>query len=106
MTKPRNYDYQIQYIDNTYRIISWTKKDYKTVGTAMENDQSVVMLEDGIFRLHDIRAIVLLPDEPELTEAEKAAQEDNRMTEWGFVDQQTAEWLKTAGIDLSKGVSQ
>lgn len=108
MTKAKDFQYRIQYIDNTYQIVDWTKDEFKSVGRSMAEGKQVVVLDDQVFRLHDIRAIVFLPEpkqEAVRTKDEKIADAENQMTEWGFVDQETAEWLRAQGIDLSKGVN-
>ena len=87
--------YQIQYTDNTYRMVDWTQDEFKLVCECIVHEALAAVLEDGIFVLHDIRAIVLIPLVPEEPE-----QEENQLPEWGFVDHDTAEWLKANGIDL------
>lgn len=100
MTKPKTFQYQIQYKDNTYRLIDWSKAEFKQVGEDMQAGFEVSILEDGVFSLVDIRAIVIIPElEPE-PEQELG---DENLTEWGFVDLETARWLQAQGIDVSKG---
>lgn len=105
MTKPKKNQYRIQYVDNTFQMVDWTKKEFETVGQQMCEDKEAITLDDGIFRLSSIRAIVFIPPVPELTDEEKKAQAEQQLTEWGFVDNDTAVWLKNAGIDLG-GVNQ
>lgn len=100
MTKPRKYQYQIQYVDNTYRIAEWTKKEFEDIGQAMQAEFNTIVLEDGIFRLTDIRAIAFIPEPEPL---EEAAEDENQLSEWGFVDAETAAWLRAQGIDLGGG---
>ena len=97
MTKARTYSYQIQYVDQSYRIIDWTKQEFKTVMTALNDEKHAVVLEDGGFVLKDIRAVVLIP---EIKEEKENKQQDEILSEWGFVDHKTAEWLKEQGIDI------
>lgn len=104
MTAPRKYQYRIQYIDNTYQIVDWTKGEFKKVQDQLNDEKPYIVMANETFRSFDIRAIVLLPDPPE--EPEKQEDENNSLTEWGFVDAQTREWLQAAGIDLSKGVKK
>lgn len=104
MTKPKTYTYQIQYNDNTYRIVDWTKAEFKEVAESLAKQQAAAVLEDGVFVLHDVRAIVLLPEVEEETPEQKETKEQN-LTEWGFVDADTAEWLKNQGIDVVNGGS-
>lgn len=98
MTKPKKFQYQIQYIDNTYRIVEWTKAEFEFIGAGMAADKKVVILADGIYRLDDIRAVVLVPEaeEPE----EQTDETEKKLNEWGFTDPETREWLKANGIDV------
>jgi hypothetical protein len=103
MAKAKKYDYRIQYVDNTYQMVNWTKADFSLVANSMVDNQSAVYVDECVFRISDVRAIVFLPPEPELTTEEKNQQEQN-LTDWGFVDPDTAVYLKEVmGIDLSKG---
>jgi hypothetical protein len=107
MTNPKKYDYRIQYIDNTYQVVEWSKPEFKIVGKAMEEDKVAVMLEEGIFKINHIRAIVFLPLVPVLTpEEQKAKEEDDAgLSEWGFVDPDVQQWLKSQGFNINKGVN-
>ncbi len=102
MTKAKKFTYRIQYIDNTYQMVDWTKAEFDKVGRALEDGKSGVTLNEGIFRLSDIRAIVYIPPIPEPTEEEKKLQKEheNELSEWGFVDPESAKWLKSQGIDV------
>jgi hypothetical protein len=73
----------------------------------MANDDAAVMLDEGIFRIKDIRAIVFLPPVPLLTPEEQKAKEEDEagLSEWGFVDPDVQAWLKQQGINISKGVN-
>lgn len=97
MTKARTYSYQIQYVDQSYRIIDWTRKEFETVMNALAEEKHAVVLENGGFVLKDIRAVVLIP---EIKEEKETKRQDEVLTEWGFVDPQTALWLKENGIDV------
>lgn len=99
MTKAKARDYQIQYTDQSYRIIDWTKAEWEKVCSAMESGKKVIALDDGLFALHDIRTIVRLPEPPKEEEVKK---EEQSLSEWGFVDHATAEWLRQVGIEVSK----
>jgi hypothetical protein len=103
MAKAKVYQYRIQYIDNTYQLVDWTKAQFEHVGGSMMAKDSVAIVGDDLFRLDDIRAIVFLPPIPEPTEAEKRAEAEKQISEWGFVDAETAQWLKDQGIDLTGG---
>jgi hypothetical protein len=104
MTRPKKYLYQIQYNDNTYRITEWTKQEFKTVAQVMAQGKAVCVLDEGVFKLTDIRAIVLIKqDEP--NEKEKEAQK-SPLEEWGFVDPETYLWLKEQGIINQEGGSE
>lgn len=103
MAKAKKYQYRIQYIDNTYQLVDWTKAEFESVGEAMANDKSAVVVDNDIFRVSDIRAIVYLPPLPEPTPEEKKAQEESQLSEWGFTDLQTQEWLRSQGIKLGGG---
>jgi hypothetical protein len=103
MTPPKTYQYQIQYTDNTYRMVDWTKGEFKQVADDMKDSFDVTVMDDGIFVLKDIRTIVLIPEveEPKLTDEQK---KEGQLTEWGFVDPDTAVYLKEVlGIDSQGG---
>jgi hypothetical protein len=104
MTKAKKFQYQIQYVDNTYRIVEWTKAEYSEVVDAMAHADRIVAFDEGIFVLSDVRTIVFIPEieEPE----QEKIDEENALTEWGFVDPDVAAWLKSQGIDTSKGGAQ
>lgn len=91
--------YQIQYTDNTYRMVDWTKQEFDFIGAGMVAGKTTVVLDDGIFSLVHIRAIVFIPPvvEPEVPEGENELDD-----EWGFVDRETAEWLKIQGIEVGR----
>jgi hypothetical protein len=100
MTKPKRFQYQIQYVDNTYRMVDWSKPDFNQVALAMSKEQTVSIMEDGIFVLKDIRTIVLIP---ELPEPKVPSKEESQLTEWGFVDPATAEYLRDVlGVDVGQ----
>jgi hypothetical protein len=107
MTKPKKHDYRIQYVDNTYQVVEWSKPEFQAVGNAMANDDCAVVLDEGIFRIKDIRAIVFLPPVPVLTPEEQKAKEEDEagLSEWGFVDPDVQQWLKDQGIKVNKGVN-
>jgi hypothetical protein len=106
MTPPKQFQYRIQYVDNTYQMVDWTKPEFNSAFTAMAEDKKVLKVSDGIFRLDHIRTIVLIPPLPEPTEEEKKViEEENKLSEWGFVDDASALWLKEVGIDLGKGAN-
>jgi hypothetical protein len=86
--------YQIQYVDNSYRMVDWTEDEYELVGACITDNKHAVVLKDGIFILDHIRAIV------HLVPIVEEAPEENQLTDWGFVDPQTAEWLRANGINL------
>ena len=86
MTKPKARDYQIQYTDQSYRIIDWTKAEWEKVCSAVAKKEHAVVLDEGLFLLHDIRTIVRLPEAPKEEEKKK---EESQLTEWGFVDVET-----------------
>ena len=98
MTRPKKYLYQIQYNDNTYRVAEWTKAEFKKVSEAIKDAEHSCSLEDGVFVLTDVRAIVLIKqDEP------KEKEQKNPLEEWGFVDPETYLWLKEQGIINTEG---
>jgi hypothetical protein len=69
----------------------------------MKDSFDVTVMDDGIFVLKDIRTIVLIPEveEPKLTDEQK---KEGQLTEWGFVDPDTAVYLKEVlGIDSQGG---
>lgn len=101
MTRPKKYLYQIQYNDNTYRIAEWTKSEFKQVSEAIRKAEYACTLEDGVFVLTDVRAIVLIKQD-EQNEKEKEEQK-NPLEEWGFVDPETYLWLKEQGIISTEG---
>lgn len=101
-TKPKKYLYQIQYSDNTYRLINLTKQEWASVSLAIEADKRVCMLDEAVFVLTDIRAIVFIPEEEseEKTEEEK---EEGLLSEYGFAEPEVLEWLRENGVDPTKG---
>jgi len=102
MTPPKTYQYQIQYVDNTYRMVDWTKAEFVQVGEWISEQKYSIVLSDGIFILRDIRAIVIIPEVEE--SKDNGLAEDQKLTEWGFVDNDTATYLKDVmGIDLMGG---
>jgi hypothetical protein len=103
MAKAKVFQYRIQYVDNTYQLVEWTKTEFNNVYHSIEEGKTMVICGDDMFRINDIRAIVFLPPLPEPTEAEKKAQAEQQLSEWGFVDAETAQWLKDNGIDLTGG---
>lgn len=102
MTKPKKFTYQIQYNDSNYRIVDWTKKEYSQVGEGLVKQAAAVVLDEGAFVLHDIRAIVLLP-EIEETDEKKEHPDDTHLSEWGFTEPEVQAWLKQQGIDVVNG---
>jgi hypothetical protein len=99
MTKPKRFPYQIQYTDSSSRIVDWTKPEFNQVANAMAENEGVAVLEDSLFVLKDIRTIVPIPETP----APKAPKEENQLTEWGFVDPATAEYLRDVlGVDVGQ----
>lgn len=89
--------YQIQYTDNSYRMVDWTEDEFELVGACIIESKNAVVLKDGIFVLHDVRAIVLIPPI-----VEEITDDENNLTDWGFVDAQTAEWLRAQGIEVGR----
>jgi hypothetical protein len=88
--------YQIQYHDQTYRIVKWTDEEFDKVKTCMQGEFTVCALSDSVFKLTDIRAIVLVP----AVETEEVAEDGKGTGEWDFVDDATAAWLKANGMDI------
>jgi hypothetical protein len=105
MTKPKKFQYRIQYQDNTYQIVDWTKPELQSVFKSMCMEKTYVKVDEDVFRVSDIRAIVFLPPMPEPTPEEKKAAEEQELTEWGGYDADTIAWLRQQGIDVSKGVN-
>lgn len=102
MTKPKKFQYQIQYTDNTYRIVEWTKAEFSLVGDAIIDEKSAIVLDDGIFRLNEVRTIVFIPGPPE---PEKTEDEENQLGEWDFVDDpDVKDYLRDIGL-VGKGVN-
>ena len=46
-------------------MVDWTKEDFTKIGEGIIHEAGAIVLDDGIFVLHDIRAIVLIPVVPE-----------------------------------------
>lgn len=103
MAKPKKYTYRIQYVDNTYQIVEWTKAEFEQVGMDLNTERIMIIVGDEMFRSSDIRAIVFLPPIPEPTKEEKQAEAEKQLSEWGFVDPETAQWLKDNGINIGGG---
>lgn len=102
MTRPKKYLYQIQYNDNTYRIAEWTKAEFKQVSESIKKAEYACSLEDGVFVLTDVRAIVLIKQD----EQKEKEEQKNPSEEWGFVDPETYLWLKEQGIISTEGGSE
>lgn len=100
--EPETSMYRIQYIDNTFQLVDWTDDQLIRVYEEMEDNQTVTMVNKSIFKLTDIRAIVYLPP-IETPEEQEEIKDDENLTEWGFVDAETANWLRNNGIDVGKG---
>lgn len=100
MTKPKDKLYQIQYKDNTFRMIDLTKSEYDTIGKCMMNGKKYVKFDKAILQVDEIRAIVLMPEiqEPELDEEGKPV-----TPEYGGYDDETLKWLKDNGVDIVNG---
>lgn len=102
MTQSEKLTYRIQYIDNTFQVVDWTKEEFATVSQSMYSDDKVVILTDGIFRLSDIRTIVFLPKVVE-EDLEQIEVNENELSEWGFADPEAVAWLREQGIGVKKG---
>lgn len=99
MSEDTKQMYQIQYRDNTYRIADFTKEEYTKLGEAMSQEQNVVVFEEGIFELRDIRAIVLVKiDKPDTEHPDDKAPDD-----WAFLDEDSRAWLRENGMDFTGG---
>lgn len=97
MTKPLKHEYQIQYIDNTYRIVDWTNAEFIKIGEAIAEGKHALVLKEGIFVLNDIRAVVYIPPVP--IEESKEEEQPTQFDEWGFIqDPEMIESLKEFGL--------
>ena len=97
MTKPLKHEYQIQYIDNTYRIVDWTNAEFIKIGEAIAEGKHALVLKEGIFVLNDIRAVVYIPPVP--IEVSKEEERPTQFDEWGFIqDPEMIESLKEFGL--------
>jgi hypothetical protein len=105
MAKAKKFTYRIQYVDNIYQLVEWTKAEFDSVGEMLCTDRTMITVGNDMFRSSDIRAIVFLPPIPEPTIEEKQAEAEHQLSEWGFVDPEVQAWLKAAGIDINKGVN-
>jgi len=97
MTKPNKYDYLIQYNDDKYRVVKWTRAEFKQVGEAIVEAKRAIALEKGIFVLYTVKAIVELEPMPTEPEPEK------RVGEYDGYDFETRQWLAENGIDIVNG---
>jgi hypothetical protein len=50
MTKPKKHDYRIQYIDNTYQVVEWSKPEFQAVGEAMEKGSTCHLIRRRYFQ--------------------------------------------------------
>jgi hypothetical protein len=93
--------YRIQYYDNTYQLVEWTRDEYDLVGEAMMDDAHVIVLNKGIFRLDHIRAIVHL-DKMEEENNNTPVNDDEGMviTEMGAFEKEVYDLLVASGIEL------
>lgn len=97
--------YKILYTDDTYLMIEWTKEEFTKICNAKVNGQMAAFTENSLVDLTMVRTIILIPPVPEPTEEEKKEynskmkkKTQNMMNEWGFVDQETMNWLEEQGI--------
>lgn len=97
--------YKILYTDDTYLIVEWTKEEFGKLCWDMLSDKQWVYTADSIINKSMIRTIVLIPPVPEPTKEEQKAYNSKMkkktktmMDEWGFVDQETMNWLESQGI--------
>ena len=97
MTKPKKYDYLIQYNDDKYRALKWTKAEFEKVGEAIVGSKRAIALDKGIFVLTDVKAIVELEPMPIEQEPEK------RVGEYDGYDFEVRQWLADSGIDIVNG---
>lgn len=108
--EPEKHLYKILYTDDTYLVIDWTKEEFKKVCNEMLSECKAVATANSLINLTLVRTIVLIPPLPDLTEEEKKEYNSkmkkktkNMMNEWGFVDQETMNWLEEQGImDLNE----
>lgn len=104
-TAPKKHMYRLQYEDNTYQVVELTKKEYDILADAICDQFHAVKFDEYILRVKDIRTVVFLPPAPPPTEEEKAQMKnmaEQQLSEWGFADQETLEWLRNVGIDITK----
>jgi hypothetical protein len=87
-------------MNETFRVIEWTKAEFDKVSQAVVDKQHAVALAEGVFLLEDVKAVVKLkpiqPYQPEKV-PEKYADE------YGFTDFATRQWLADHGVDIVNG---
>lgn len=89
--------YQIQYVDNSFRMVEWSDIEFMGVCKLMEDGKRMGYTPEGLFVLTDIRAIVLVP------KPESEPEEEDQLSEYGHYDPDTIAWLRANGVDISKG---
>ena len=99
MAKAKVYQYRIQYVDDTYQIVDWTKGDFTKVADALMEGKTAALVSDCVFRVSDIRAIVLLPEIKEEKPKDEKEKEPE-LSEYGHYDFETIQWLRDNGIDI------
>jgi hypothetical protein len=81
--------------------VDWTEEEFRGVGRDMVANFDVAIMDEGIFSLVHIRAIVLVP--PVVEPTKEQLEEESQLSEYGHYDPDTIAWLKANGVDVSKG---
>jgi hypothetical protein len=106
MTKPKKFTYNIYYKDGSSQVVEWTKDEFGHVCVSMAHGERAVYTDNVALNLQEVKVIVYLPPVPPPTEEDKQRMKESaesQLSEWGFVDQDTANWLQANGIDLKGG---
>lgn len=105
MTKQKKHLYKIMYKDDTYLIVDWSNSEFDKVCKAKIEGNAAVATKETLVDLTTVRTIVFIPPIPEPTEEERKeynskmkTKTKRMMEEYGFVDQETMNWLEEQGI--------
>lgn len=96
-------DYSINYVDGSYRIVTWHLDDFMEIAGKITEKEHAVIIDECLYVLADIRAIIKLP--PQEVEPEKEEKEPEQPSgEYDFLDFETKQWLaENMKIDVDKG---
>lgn len=95
-------DYSINYVDGSYRIVTWHVDDFMEIAGKITNKEHAVIIDECLYVLGDIRAIIKL--DPIDEESDKKEESEQPSDEYGFLGFEEKKWLaENMGIDIDKG---